>query len=1425
MGCSASILIDDSSAKKFDDGSASAKRLESAGSTLDRIAHFDFGSLSGGIDFLNSSELGKKLNVMVESLASLANLPFVGPVLVVATGLLKVFRSVQVNKMACFEYILLATKVAKNIAEAKQVLESYNDPSQTGLLQEHIKDAATALEDGLNYVKTFQERNWLSKAVNGTHDVEMFERCESRVLRAMRLFFEVIQLKSLASLQSITASLSKQLDASEAQKRRDAFRMGVNLTLYSQACNQKMRDISMNFLRPVLAERLKANIFQSNNFVNMQILQDEQAMQTLMYCLPGVGKAGDEANQRQDTSFELLCSHMCRDHRANSPRTQILFAAAGFGKSVLLKYLAIRINEHAAENPRENRPLAFFVRADHLCSVLLPEGANADARGTLDTASLLLVGQKVFGMQPGWKTAFEQLLDVPLDEDGKPPRAVVLLVDALDELPTPNTVEQLLFALRTQDGGQGKLRLSWVVVSTRPGALFEKSEQGIVDRPVVRDLNGLQLVPYNDAGAERYLMSLCTASQLFEKRDPVEHCRMLRNAITEDRSPLLLLLAFAASVDHMLADSKENQNQSAAQFSSRYQLYLSICTTAVSRKILERLTARNPTKDAVQYVSGRHKEMFTKLINAVDRLLAFYAIAIRLGAATRAEFDTVPTIEQELELIVGPVASKTLKADVDDLCETLGVAKSQAGAQTSHDLLAAAADDNMSPLSSLLEQLSGFLAPASSLWPFVHKSFEEFYCGLFLSNLPQVQPRFKKSGGAIFAQVFAHVQGEVSVADTTWITEPVWRTSMEMAASHAGPHWVIETYCPTILARLSSESAAAGAPPPYSSPLVKKKTERAHPLTNAELQGFFMTDEGTLVLKAASDNASQGYLSKLLSPAVGLNINGMANGRNALHRFSLQGDVAVVKLLLDHDADPTILDRDARSPLLLCSLGGHTEVAKLLLPKAPELLDQPGSSFLRTPLMHAARSGHVELCEYFLQNQPRCDPVDSAGLNFLMHACGSNTTRVVTLALKQLTAVVDLADKQGMNALMHAAMHGFLDAVQLLAPLVADVNAVDKFGRTALIHAARGGHLSVFRFLASHPLVDMNAVDNDKNTALLYACKLGHVSLVRFTTTSDIVHQIDTSLLPHTQETALFWALKNTVPKSDEKKRTLLESVKKNLFFATAGAQQLEILVDALKPAPCPPGEVVLREGAQGDLFYVIESGELDVFKIIGDTPFPGVKVAHRGPGESFGELALREDKPRAASIIAVTHCDLWSVDRETFLYVDQNVSEKRAMYMKFLDNVLVLSACPPYERYSIADALKEKKYAQGDVILEIGDTSDQHFYMVLSGTCDAYKILGDRAQPTLVHEYKQGEFFGELAMFEEEQKPRAARVVAGENCACLLLDKKVFRRELVNNPGVADIVAQMKQQIAIYQDKETAAKHASPRARGKNPNGPFSPF
>ena len=78
------------------------------------------------------------------------------------------------------------------------------------------------------------------------------------------------------------------------------------------------------------------------------------------------------------------------------------------------------------------------------------------------------------------------------------------------------------------------------------------------------------------------------------------------------------------------------------------------------------------------------------------------------------------------------------------------------------------------------------------------------------------------------------------------------------------------------------------------------------------------------------------------------------------------------------------------------------------------------------------------------------------------------------------------------------------------------------------------------------------------------------------------------------------------------------------------------------------PGNVLVREGDVGDAFYVIASGRVEVIR-------GTERVAELTTGEHFGEIALLEDVPRTASVVATAPLRAFRLDREGFEAVIAN--------------------------------------------------------------------------------------------------------------------------------------------------------------------------
>lgn len=92
----------------------------------------------------------------------------------------------------------------------------------------------------------------------------------------------------------------------------------------------------------------------------------------------------------------------------------------------------------------------------------------------------------------------------------------------------------------------------------------------------------------------------------------------------------------------------------------------------------------------------------------------------------------------------------------------------------------------------------------------------------------------------------------------------------------------------------------------------------------------------------------------------------------------------------------------------------------------------------------------------------------------------------------------------------------------------------------------------------------------------------------------------------------------------------------------------LQALFMRMQHVACRAGETVIKQGADGDYFYVITKGTAVVTR---ETPMnrDGLKLAELGVGESFGEEALISDAKRNATITMLTDGALVRLGKDDF--------------------------------------------------------------------------------------------------------------------------------------------------------------------------------
>lgn len=234
--------------------------------------------------------------------------------------------------------------------------------------------------------------------------------------------------------------------------------------------------------------------------------------------------------------------------------------------------------------------------------------------------------------------------------------------------------------------------------------------------------------------------------------------------------------------------------------------------------------------------------------------------------------------------------------------------------------------------------------------------------------------------------------------------------------------------------------------------------------------------------------------------------------------------------------------------------------------------------------------------------------------------------------------------------------------------------------------------------------------------------------------------------------------------KTVEERQLIKEAVSVNLFFENLDEDHIEKVIDEMYKVEYKAGEKAIEKNVVNFCLYVVNEGTF--------TQDDEAGPIECGPGKIFGAVALLYGGENHNEVVATTGGECWAIDRFKFQTIAKDIGQSQlGRYTEFLANVELLIPLSAFEREKIAEALEEKVFAAGEVIIKQGDDGDCMF-IVESGTvsCSSVNAEGEKQE---LCTYGAGEYFGDRALLTTEK--RAATLTANEETVCVTLDRGVF--------------------------------------------------
>ena len=275
----------------------------------------------------------------------------------------------------------------------------------------------------------------------------------------------------------------------------------------------------------------------------------------------------------------------------------------------------------------------------------------------------------------------------------------------------------------------------------------------------------------------------------------------------------------------------------------------------------------------------------------------------------------------------------------------------------------------------------------------------------------------------------------------------------------------------------------------------------------------------------------------------------------------------------------------------------------------------------------------------------------------------------------------------------------------------------------------------------------------------------------------------------------------------NKKSEDIFEFLKNNLIksplFSELSFDILTKCIEAMTEVNYKAMNDIVKQDEYSDNFYIIIEGELECKKGFTIVTKEGnrtkverydpklVKVYY--PGDYFCELNLLYHTPNRGTVKAITDAKLYTINKQTYKYIiNSSLKEQIKNRIELFKRLPIFETFIDEEFTKLSTISREEIFYKGETIIRENEYMNK-LMIIEEGKCTGYKTFESGKAPKRIREYKEEDFFGNIALLKEELSEETIKATSN-----IVKFISFDRKTINNNFGSLELI--LMRDVDIYE-------------------------